>query len=84
MYIALGKQLGMRLLLLRTAEAPSMLNICLPIIPDYARSAELLIILETMPASLEAAPRHRPDIVYEIISRQLKIQLVYNSRTRTK
>ena len=51
MYIALRKQLGMRLLLLHAAEAPSMLNVCLPIIPNYARSAELLIILETMPSS---------------------------------
>ena len=32
------------------AEAPCMLNICLPIIPDYARSTELPIIPETMPA----------------------------------
>ena len=37
-------------IILRAAEAPGMLNVCLPIIPDYAHSAELLIILETMPA----------------------------------
>ena len=38
------------IIILHAAEAPGMLNICLPIIPDYARSAKLLIILETMPA----------------------------------
>ena len=35
---------------MRAAEAPCALYICLPIIPDYARSAELQIIPETMPA----------------------------------
>ena len=31
-------------------EAPSTAQCCLQIIPDYVRSAELLIILETMHA----------------------------------
>ena len=37
---------------MRAAEAPCALNVCLPIIPDYASSAELPIIPETMPAYL--------------------------------
>ena len=35
---------------MRTAEAPCALSVRLPIIPDYARSTELPIIPETMPA----------------------------------
>ena len=35
---------------MHAAEAPYALNVCLPIIPDYARSTELPIIPETMPA----------------------------------
>ena len=34
---------------MHAAEVPCALNVCLPIIPDYARSAELPIIPETMP-----------------------------------
>ena len=34
---------------MRAAEAPCALNVCLLIIPDYAHSAELSIIPETMP-----------------------------------
>ena len=36
--------------ILSMAEAPCVLNVCLPIIPDYACSTELPIIPETMPA----------------------------------
>ena len=35
---------------MRAAEAPCALTVYLPIIPDYARSAELPITPETMPA----------------------------------